>query len=150
MKPTKAKFFTTLMTCFLVCLMFVTPVLAATNFFSKTTVKLNALGGGESKTSAVTSGSVTGSNPSITQVKVYLNVGSGSDPFEVCIVSPSGKEVYFTPSTKNATYTLKDFNGENPSGTWKVHIINSGFSYNPNQIIPTSTATATLTVTYSY
>lgn len=33
----------------------------------------------------VSSGSVLGTNPKITQVKVYLNVASGTDPFDLYI-----------------------------------------------------------------
>lgn len=150
MNTIRRRLFASVMACFVLCFMFVTPVLAASNSFSKTTTKLNAINGGDSATSNLTSGSVLGSNPTITQVKVYLNVSSASDPFDVYVESPSGKEISFTPAIKNGTYYFTDFNGANPSGTWKVHIRNAGFSYNPNQIFPASTATATVTVTYSY
>lgn len=69
MKRVTKRVFTAVMACMMACLMFVTPVLAATNNFSKTTVKLNAISGGISRYSSVTSGSVSGSNPSITQNK---------------------------------------------------------------------------------
>ena len=56
MKRVTKRVFTAVMACMMACLMFVTPVLAATNNFRKTTVKLNALSGGPSKTRNVTSG----------------------------------------------------------------------------------------------
>lgn len=79
MKRVRKRVFTAVMACMMACLMFVTPVLAATNNFSKTTVKLNAISGGISRYSSVTSGSVSGSNPSITKVELYCNVASGTD-----------------------------------------------------------------------
>ena len=78
------------MACMMACLMFVTPVLAANNNFSKTTVKLNAISGGISRYSSVTSGSVSGSNPSITKVELYCNVASGTDPYTIYVESPKG------------------------------------------------------------
>lgn len=150
MKVVRKKVLTTIMACFMACLMFSMPVLAATNSFSKTTVKLNAIDGGVSKISKVTSGSVLGTSPKITQVKVYLNVASGTDPFDLYIESPSGKAAKLTPSTKSGTYYVTDFNGENPKGEWYVHIENLGITYDPIKIYPVSTVTATLTVTYSY
>lgn len=151
MKVVKRKAIVSVIACFMACLMFAMPVMAAsTNYFSKTTVKLNAMNGGISRISSLSSGSVSGTNRSITQVSAYVNVGSGSDPFDVHIVSPEGTEYVFTASTSNKTYNITYFNGEDPKGTWSVYIENQGFSYNPNQIYPTSTATITLKVTYSY
>ncbi len=105
---------------------FTSSAFAATGSFSKSTVKLNAIDGKQSTISSFTSGSVLGTSPKITNVKVFLNVSSGSDPFEFYLVSPSGQTVHFEPSTKNNTYYLNDFNGLNPKGTWKAYIINSG------------------------
>lgn len=150
MKVVRKKVLTTIMACFMACLMFSMPVLAATNSFSKTTVKLNAIDGGVSNISKVSSGSVSGTSPKITQVKVYLNVARGTDPFDLYIESPSGKAAKLTPSTKSGTYYVTDFNGENPKGEWYVHIENLGITYDPIKIYPVSTVTATLTVTYSY
>lgn len=58
MKRLTKRVFTAVMVCLISCLMFATPVLAATNCFSKTTVKLNAINGGTSY-SSITSGSVS-------------------------------------------------------------------------------------------
>lgn len=55
MKRVKKRTFTAVIACMMACLMFVTPVFAATNNFSKTTVKLNAINGGNSRESNVTS-----------------------------------------------------------------------------------------------
>ena len=77
MNTIKKRALTSIAVCFMACLMFSMPVLAASNSFSKTTVKLNAIDGGVSQIAKVSSGSVLGTNPKITQVKVYLNVASG-------------------------------------------------------------------------
>lgn len=76
MNTIKKRALTSIAVCFMACLMFSIPVLAASNSFSKTTVKLNAIDGGVSQIAKVSSGSVLGTNPKITQVKVYLNVAS--------------------------------------------------------------------------
>jgi subtilisin-like proprotein convertase family protein len=117
--------------------------------FSKTTVKLNAISGGTSKTSNVTSGSVSGSNPSITKVELYCNVASGTDPYTIYVKSPSGTTKSISGPTKSGTITITGFEGENPSGTWSIWIQNNGVSYNGN-IYPVSTVTITLKVAYSY
>ena len=43
---------------------------------------------------------------------------------------------------------LDDFNGENPSGTWQIYIVNSGTTTHGN-IYPVSTVTVGLTVYYN-
>lgn len=128
----KKRALTSIAVCFMACLMFSMPVLAASNSFSKTTVKLNAIDGGVSQIAKVSSGSVLGTNPKITQVKVYLNVAR------------------LTPSTKSRTYYVTDFVCENPKGDWYLQIENLGKTYDPNKLYPASTVTATITVTYSY
>ena len=100
--------------------------------------------------SKVSSGSVLGTNPKITQVKVYLNVASGTDPFDLYIESPEGTVARLTPSTKSRTYYVTDFVCENPKGDWYLQIENLGKTYDPNKLYPASTVTATITVTYSY
>lgn len=147
MKAIKKKMFLSVMASLVACLMFATPVLAAGSF-SKTTAKLNAVNGNISNISSLSSGSVSGTNPSITSVSVYVNVSSGSDPYYIHIISPEGTEYIFEGPTTNKTITIPVFNGENPKGTWYVYIENLGYSYNPNQIFPASTATITLKVSY--
>lgn len=149
MKRVTKRAFTAVIACMMACLMFVTPVFAATNYFSKTTVKLNALNGGTSRESSVTSGSVSGDNPSITNVELYCNVASGTDPYVIYVKSPKGTVATITGPSRSGTVTTSAFNGENPSGTWKVWIQNLGVSYNGN-LIPASTVTVTLKVYYSY
>lgn len=149
MKRVTKRVFTAVMACMMACLMFVTPVFAATNYFSKTTVKLNAISGGESRYSQVTSGSVSGSERSITKVDLYCNVSRGTDPYTIYVESPSGTVKSISGPTKSGTITLTGFNGEDPSGTWTIWIKNNGISYNGN-IYPTSTVTITLKVYYSY
>lgn len=130
MKRLTKRVFTTVMSCLMFCLMFVTPVLAATNCFSKTTVKLNAINGGTSRYSSITSGSVSGSKPSITKVELYCNVDSGTDPYTIYVESPSGTTKSISGPTKGGTITITGFEGENPSGTWSIWIQNNGVSYN--------------------
>lgn len=149
MKRVTKRAFTAVMACMMACLMFVTPVFAATNYFSKTTVKLNAISGGESRYSQVTSGSVSGSERSITKVELYCNVSSGTDPYTIYVESPSGTVKSISGPSKSGTITLTGFNGEDPSGTWTIWIKNNGVSYNGN-IYPVSTVTITLKVYYSY
>lgn len=148
MRIAKKKVFTSIMACIMICLMFSMPVLAASSSFSKTTAKINAING-LTATKTFT-GTATGTDPKITQVKVYLNVSSGSDPFKFYLVSPSGTEYEMTPSTTSNTYYVSAFNGETPKGTWYVSVENLGITYNPIQIYPTTTVTPTITVTYSY
>ena len=106
MNTIKKRALTSIAVCFMACLMFSMPVLAASNSFSKTTVKLNAIDGGVSQIAKVSSGSVLGTNPKITQVKVYLNVASGTDPFDLYIESPEGTVIGFPAShLGSATFT---------------------------------------------
>ncbi len=149
MKRVKKRTFTAVIACMMACLMFVTPVFAATNNFSKTTVKLNAINGGNSRESSVTSGSVLGDNPAITKVELYCNVSTGTDPYTIYVKSPSGTTNSMTGPTKSGNIIMTGFEEENPSGTWTIWIRNSGISYNGN-IYPASTVTVTLKVSYSY
>ena len=119
-------------------------------YLYSSTIKLNAIDGGVSQIAKVSSGSVLGTNPKITQVKVYLNVASGTDPFDLYIESPEGTVARLTPSTKSRTYYVTDFVCENPKGDWYLQIENLGKTYDPNKLYPASTVTATITVTYSY
>ena len=129
--------------------MYFKPLFAATNNFSKTTVKLNAINGGNSRESSVTSGSISGDNPAITKVELYCNVSTGTDPYMIYVKSPSGTTNSMTGPTKSGNIIMTGFEEENPSGTWTIWIRNSGISYNGN-IYPASTVTVTLKVSYSY
>ena len=53
MNTIKKRALTSIAVCFMACLMFSMPVLAASNSFSKTTVKLNAIDGGVSQIAKV-------------------------------------------------------------------------------------------------
>lgn len=149
MKIVSKRIFPVVMACMMVCLMFATPVLAATNNFSKTTVKLNAFSGGTSTQSKVTSGSVSGTNRSITKVELFCNVSSGTDPYTLYVKSPKGTTKTISGPSKSGTVTITGFEGEDPSGSWTIWIKNSGISYIGN-IYPVSTVTVTLKVAYSY
>ncbi|MDE6253100.1 MAG: hypothetical protein K2M78_10760 [Lachnospiraceae bacterium] len=149
MKRVTKRVFTAVMACMMACLMFVTPVFAATNNFSKTTVKLNAISGGISRYSTVTSGSISVGEPSITKVELYCNVASGTDPYTIYVESPKGTVKTITGPSRSGNVTITGFEGEDPSGSWTIWIKNNGVSYNGN-IYPASTATITLKVTYSY
>lgn len=149
MKTVSKKALTVAAACMMACLMFVTPVLAATNYFSKTTVKLNAVNGGTSRESRVTSGSVLGDAPSTTKVELFCNVASGTDPYTIYVESPSGTTRLATGPNKSGTITVSGFEKENPYGAWTIWIKNSGISNNGN-LYPASTVTITLKVYYSY
>lgn len=148
MKGFKKKIFTMMLVCAVACMMFALPVMAASSSFSKSTVKLNAMNGGSSVTSSLSSGS-TPSGASITQVKLALNVARGTDPYTLYVKSPNGVWHAYNGPTSSTTIYLSDFNNENPYGTWKFYIVNNGVSYNGN-IYPTSTVTVSATVSYSY
>lgn len=151
MKTVKRKIFASVIACFMACIMFTMPVLAATtssSYFSKTTTKLNAINGGKSAISSVSSGSVS-AGASVTSVKLFCNVARGTDPYTLYIKSPEGTIAYFSGPTSSTTFTTDVFNGENPKGTWSVWIVNSGVSYNGN-IYPASTVTVSLTAYYDY
>lgn len=151
MKTVKRRIFTSIIACFMACMMFAMPVLASTtssSYFSKTTTKLNAVNGGQSSISSVTSGSVP-DGAYVTSIKVFCNVARGTDPYTLYIKSPEGTIASYSGPMSSTTFTTHDFDGENPKGTWKVWIVNSGVSYNGN-IIPTSTVTVSLTVYYDY
>ena len=150
MNTIKKRALTSIAVCFMACLMFSMPVLAASNSFSKTTVKLNAIDGGVSQIAKVSSGSVLGTNPKITQVKVYLNVASGTDPFDLYIESPEGTVARLTSFARLSKYLVTDFVRPDPIAVWSLQIENLGKTYDPNKLYPASTVTATITVTYSY
>lgn len=90
-----------------------------------------------------------GTNPSITQVKLNLNVSSGSDPFHITITSPEGTVYTFAPSTTSGNYTIHYFDGEDPDGRWYITLTNDGITYNPLHMYPTTTVTPSLTITYN-
>ena len=133
----------------MVCVMLVIPVMAASSFFSKSTTKLNAFNGGTSSISTFTSGSVFGSDPTISDIRLSLNVSRGTDPYTLYIQSPEGTLVPFDGSASSTSFYTDAFQGENPSGTWRVYIQNSGISTNGN-VMPVSTVTITATVYYNY
>lgn len=142
MKLIKKKIFVVFVTCLMLCTTFSIPVLAATNTFSKS-IRLSTTG----KT-CFSLGSMS-ENTVVTQVKVYLNVASGTDPFDFYIESPSGTVVTFQPSTKSGTYYINSFNGENPKGTWCAWIERRDETSNPNQMY-SMTITATIGVSVEY
>ena len=143
MKKIKKKLLSIIIACFITCLLFSIPVLAASSSLSKS-IRLSTTG----KT-YFSSGSYIGENVVVTQVKVYLNVASGTDPFDFYIESPSGTVVTFQPSTKSGTYNINSFNGENPKGTWCAWIERRDETSNPNQMNPI-TITATIGVSVEY
>lgn len=92
-----------------------------------------------------------GENALVTQVKVYLNVASGTDPFDIYIESPSGTVITLTPSTKSGTCLINSFNGENPNGTWCAWIERRNETSNTNQMYPITTSVKIeVSVEYDY
>ena len=97
----------------------------ATNYWTKTTTKLNSVYGTASNISTVSSGSVSGSNPQILKIEVYSRVSSGSDSFYLYVEDGNGN-VNYTTVSKSGTITINDFNGFDPSGKWKIWIVTKG------------------------
>lgn len=152
MKTMTKRTLTAVLACIMACVMFSMPVLAATTstgFISKSTPKLNAFSGGQSNVATFSSGSVP-ADASITSVKIAYNVSSGTDPYTVYLISPSGT-VYVAPGPTSSTTVsnISVFNGENPSGTWTAYIINSGYTTHGN-IYPVSTVILSVTINYKY
>ena len=149
MKTMTKRTLTAVMACIMVCMMFSMQVFAASSYFSKSSTKLNAFSGGKSNESTFTSGSVP-EGASITSVKIAYRVSSGTDPYRVYLVSPKGT-VYSAsgPTSSTTDYNIRAFNGEDPDGTWKAYIINSGYTTHGN-IYPVSTVTLSVTVNYEY
>lgn len=112
----------------------------ATNYWTKTTTKLNSVYGTASNISTVSSGSVSGTDPQISKIEVYSKVSSGSDSFYLYIEDGNGN-VYYTTVSKSGTITINDFNGLDPSGKWKIWIVTKG---------TVSTSTETIKVYYTY
>lgn len=112
----------------------------ATNYWTKTTTKLNSVYGTASNISTVSSGSVSGSNPQILKIEVYSRVSSGSDSFYLYVEDGNGN-VNYTTVSKSGTITINDFNGFDPSGKWKIWIVTKG---------TVSTSTETIKVYYTY
>ena len=110
------------------------------SWWTKTTTKLNAVYGGSSNISTVSSGSVLGSDPQVSSVELYCHVSSGSDSFTLYVEDPYG-DIYYTPISKSGTITTNYFNGINPYGKWNIWIVTSG---------TVSTATVTIDCYYTY
>lgn len=141
--------------CLSLCIIYTLPVLAAevmpkenviekeeigeTTGFSKALPKLSSVNGTASRIVSFTTGSTSGS-AQITSIRLYISVASGSFPFILNIQAPDGT-VYSFVITKSGPIILDDFNGCDPSGSWKVWIETQGIA---------STATITVTLNYSY
>lgn len=119
------KTFLSLVACVCACIMFSTPVFAASNYFSKGLTTMNSLGG-QSNICTVTSGSCSGtsSSRSITSVTVY-GVLTGSS-CKVYVESPSGTTAYLTKTSTGTQTFSTQFDGEDPYGSWSVYIVSNG------------------------
>lgn len=147
MKQICRKIMSSVAVALIVCMMFSMTAFAATTLSTSGSFgKMNAING-LSVTKCRTF-YATETNHTITQVKLFLNVSSGSDPFEVTITSPMGTVYTFYPSTTSNTYTINVFNGEDLRGTWCITIKNLGYSYDPTHIYPATTVTPNLTIYY--
>ena len=105
----------------------------ATNYWTKTTTKLNSVYGTASNISS-------GSNTQILKIEVYSRVSSGSDSFYLYVEDGNGN-INYTTVSKSGTITINDFNGFDPSGKWKIWIVTKG---------TVSTSTETIKVYYTY
>ena len=122
----------------MMCLMIPVNAYAST---SHSVAKMNALNG----LTVTKTFKDYGTTP-ITNVKIYLNVSNGSDPFMFYLTSPSGTTYSFQPSTTSNTYYTSAFNGETPNGTWTVSVQNLNITYNPTRPYPTTTVTPSITI----
>lgn len=144
--------------CVSLCIMYALPISAAevvpkeidiekeevsatsgSNSFSKTLPKLISINGTESGIVTITSGSISG-NVQVTSIKLYVRVSSGSDSFIIYIQAPDGT-IYSFVVTESGTIIIDNFNGCDPTGSWKIWIETQG---------TISTANITMTVNYSY
>ena len=107
-------------------------------YFRKITPLLNSVNGKSSDVATLSSGSISGNNPKITSVSLYVRVSSGSDSFYVYVKDPNKNTAFITVSS-SGTYDITDFNGLDPSGDWQIWIVTKG---------TVSTATITMTVNY--
>ena len=139
MKLIKKKSFIMFVVLLMSVLMFSIPVLAAANTFSKH-IRLSTI-----KKTCFSLGSVTGENIQIAQVKVFVNISSGTEPFTIYLESPEGTVVSFIP-TKSGTYSTTNFNGESPKGTWCAWIERMDGNSIQSELI----VNATIGVGYSY
>ncbi len=103
------------------------------NCFSRTLSGLALMNG----TATVSSGSISG-NAQVTSISLYVRISSGSSPVIVYIQAPDGTRYSFRITT-SGTITSNQFNGCDPSGTWKIWV-------EPKEIIPS----ITLKVCYDY
>ena len=148
MRKIGKKIFASFTAALVICMMLSVTAFAATTLSeSKSYGTMNAINGG-SVTVCKTFYGTTSNHTVNPYVKLFLNVSSGSDPFMLTLKSPSGTIKTIYPSLSTSTYTFTDFNGEDVRGSWCITITNLGYSYNPNQIIPTTTAKPTLTIYY--
>lgn len=137
MKSVKRRIFTSVLACFMACIMFSMPIFAASSSVSKN-IRLTT-----NKT-PFSLGSLAGENIQITQVGIYTRMSIGSErlPY-VCLESPSGTVIKFGSLTGSATYSTNGFNGENPKGTWYAWIETDETALIQNM-------TVNVKVTYSY
>ena len=112
----------------------------ANSSFSGSTRVLNALNGGSSIQSPISSGTVS-PDARITGVTVNATVSSGSASSTLYVRSPGGKTASRTLGGSSATLNFTEFNTENPSGTWNVWIVTNG---------TVTTVNARMTVNYSF
>ncbi len=143
--------------CVSLCIMYALPVSAAevmpkenviekeevsaisgSNFFSRTLSKLSLING----TATFSSGSISGSEQFVTSLSLSVRVASGISPFILYIQAPDGT-TNSVVITKSTTINLDDFNGCNPSGSWKIWS-------EPQGALLTATIRVTVYYDYSY
>jgi hypothetical protein len=117
----------------------VTQAVAATGYFSGSTGTMNSLNGSQSRVFNMSSGSIN-NNSTITTIETNVTVSSGSSPFYLVLVDPSGYSASVLVTSSGAV-TFTAFNGRNAKGTWKTYIVTTGL---------VSTATARYKFYYQY
>ena len=157
----KKKFLSVLMASLLMCSFYATSVSAAdpvavvqememadayatvNDYYRGSTGTMNTMAGTQSRIFSITS-PVLPSNAAVTLADLNISVSSGSVPFYLVVVAPSGNQ-YQMYVDRSTSLTTDSFEGEPAKGTWRLYIYNTGSSFTD-----VSTATVNMTVYYQY
>lgn len=112
-------------------------ITSASNYYSKALPELRSANGTSSRVVTFSLGSISGS---MQVTSISLNVRLLGDPCILYIQAPDGT-VYSFVITKNENIILDNFNGCDPSGSWKIWIETKG---------TVSTISGSIKVYYSY
>ena len=99
-------------------------VTSSSNYYSKPLPTLSSINGTASRVATFTTGSIS-DGMQITSISLNIRVSTGCDPFMLYIQAPYGT-IYSFNLTKGGNITVDDFNGCDPSGSWKIWIETQG------------------------